>query len=166
MPKLEKSTNRNHKLISSDGGQGTSTCRMTGYFRHTFSGKCPETPNLTHFTKSKWRQNQENQQTMTIIESVLKGPKIHQRAKFQTIPSMLSPPNARKPLRTDWQTDGRTDMPQNVHGWSDGPTEPCTGENRLFQASYGRTDRRMDGQPENMMPPSPKDGGIKNDWTY
>ena len=36
--------------------------------------------------------------------------------------------------------DGRTDMPQNGHGWSDGPTDPCTGEKRLFQASDGRTD--------------------------
>ena len=48
-------------------------------------------------------------------------------------------------------------MPQNGHGWSNGPTDPCTGEKRLFQALDGRTD----GQPENIMPPAPKGGGIK-----
>ena len=26
--------------------------------------------------------------------------------------------------------DGQTDMLQNGHGWSDGPTDPCTGEKR------------------------------------
>ena len=51
---------------------------------------------------------------------------------------MRSPANARKPLRMD----GRTDMPQNGHGWSDGPTDPYTGEKRLFQASDGQTDGR------------------------
>ena len=69
---------------------------------------------------------------------------------------MRSPGNARKPLRTDGQTDGRTDMPQNGYGWSDGPTDPCTCQKRLFQASDGRTD----GQPENIMPPAPKGGGM------
>ena len=48
--------------------------------------------------------------------------------------------------------DGRMDMPQNGHSWSDGPTDPCTGDKKLCQAS--------DGQPENIMPPAPKGGGI------
>ena len=69
---------------------------------------------------------------------------------------MLFPANARKPLRTDGQTGGRTDkrtdMPQNGHGWSDGPTDPCTGGKRAFQAY---------GQPENIMPSAPKGEGIK-----
>ena len=55
---------------------------------------------------------------------------------------MRSPANAPKRLRTDGRTDGRTDMPQNGHGWLDGPTDPCTGEKRLFQAADGRTDGR------------------------
>ena len=66
---------------------------------------------------------------------------------------------------TDGRTDRRTDMPQNGYGWSDGPTDPCTGEKRLFQASdgqtAGRTDGRTDGHAENIMPPTPKGGGIK-----
>ena len=37
---------------------------------------------------------------------------------------------------------GRTDMPQNGHGWSGGPADPCTGGNMLFQASDGRKDER------------------------
>ena len=56
------------------------------------------------------------------------------------------------------RTDGRTDMPFNGDGWSGGPTDPSTGQKRLFQASDGRTD----GQPENIMPPAPKGGGITN----
>ena len=55
--KLEKSTDRGHKLISSEDGQDTLACKISGYSLHAFSGKCPETPNLTRFTKSKLRQN-------------------------------------------------------------------------------------------------------------
>ena len=52
-PKLEKSPDRNHNLISSEGGQDTAACKISGHSLHAFSGKCPETPNLTRFTKSK-----------------------------------------------------------------------------------------------------------------
>ena len=38
----------------------TSSC--AGHFLHVFSRKWPETPNLTRFTKSKWRQKEENKQ--------------------------------------------------------------------------------------------------------
>ena len=51
---------------------------------------------------------------------------------------------------------GRTDMPQNSHGWSDGPMDSCTGGKTVFQASDGRTAR----QPKNIMPPALKGGGI------
>ena len=53
-------------------------------------------------------------------------------------------------------------MLENGNGWSGGPTDLCTGQKRVFQASDGRTDGRTDGQPENIMPPAPKGGGIKN----
>ena len=56
VPKLEKATGRSHKLISSQGGQDTSAYKMSAHSLHAFSRKCPETPNLTRFTKSKWRQ--------------------------------------------------------------------------------------------------------------
>ena len=69
--------------------------------------------------------------------------------------------SGRTDKQTDGRTDGRTDMPSNVYGWSGGPTDPCTGQKRVFQASDGRTDGRTDGQPENIMPPAPKGGGIK-----
>ena len=52
-PKLEKSTNCNHKLISSEGGQDTSACKLSGHSLHAYSEKCLETPNLPCFTKSK-----------------------------------------------------------------------------------------------------------------
>ena len=67
VPKLEKSTDQDYNLIISVGGQDTSACRIPGHSLHAFSRKCPETPNLTRFTKSKWRQKEENQQTVTII---------------------------------------------------------------------------------------------------
>ena len=53
VPKLAKLTNQGHKLISSEGGQDTSACKISGHFLHALSEKCPETQNLTRFTKSK-----------------------------------------------------------------------------------------------------------------
>ena len=44
---------RAHKLISSEGGQDTSAYKISGHSLHAFPGKCPETPNLSPFTKSK-----------------------------------------------------------------------------------------------------------------
>ena len=51
--KLEKSTNCNHNLISSESGQDISACKISGHFLNGFFRKCLETPNLTRFTKSK-----------------------------------------------------------------------------------------------------------------
>ena len=50
-PKLEK--NCNHNLISFEGGQDTSACKIAGHFLNGFSRKCPKTPILTRFTESK-----------------------------------------------------------------------------------------------------------------
>ena len=49
----QKSPDRNHKLISYDGGQDTVVYYISGHSLHAFSKKCPENPNLTRFTKSK-----------------------------------------------------------------------------------------------------------------
>ena len=106
---------------------------------------------------------------MIINLSVLKMVKIHQHVKFQANPSMHSPANARKPLRTDGRTDGQTD------GRTDGQTDRRTCRKTVtvgrvdqrthVQVKRGyfrlRTDGRTDGQPENIMPPAPKSGGIK-----
>ena len=89
--KLEKSTNCNHNLTSSESGQDTSAYHITGHFLHAFSRKCPETLNLTRFIKSKYCQNYKSQQILTQNQSVLKVFKIHQHAKFQAIPSVRSP---------------------------------------------------------------------------
>ena len=35
------------------GKQDTSACKISGHSLDAFSGECPETPNLTRFTKSK-----------------------------------------------------------------------------------------------------------------
>ena len=42
---------------SSEDAQDTSACKMPGHFLNGFSSKCLETPNLTHFIKSKKHQN-------------------------------------------------------------------------------------------------------------
>ena len=83
--------------------------------------------------------------------------KIHQHVKFQAIPFMHSLANVRKPLRTDGQTDGRTCCKTVTVVWVDQRTHVHVkrGYFRL------RTDGRTDGQPENIMPPAPKGGGIK-----
>ena len=85
--------------------------------------------------------------------------KIHQHVKFQAIPSMRSPANARKPLRTDGRTDGRTCHKTVTDGRVDQRThvQVKRGYFRLW------TNGRTDGQPENIMPPAPKGGGIKTD---
>ena len=44
MPKLDKSTDHGHKLVSSEDGQDTLACKISGHSLHAFSGKCPETP--------------------------------------------------------------------------------------------------------------------------
>ena len=49
--------------------------------------KITEIPNLTCFTKSKWHQNDEYQQTVIKVLSVLKAVRIHQHAKFEAIQS-------------------------------------------------------------------------------
>ena len=53
VPKLQKATDRDPELISSEGGQDTSVCKISGHSLHVFSKKCPKPPNLTRFTKSK-----------------------------------------------------------------------------------------------------------------
>ena len=83
--------------------------------------------------------------------------KIHQHVKFQANPSMHSPANARKALRTDGRTDERTDghavKRLRLVGWTNGPMY----RSKEGISGFGRTD----GQPENIMPPAPKGGGIK-----
>ena len=53
VPKLQKSTDRNYKLISAEGGQDTSAYQISAHSLHAFSRKCPEIPNLTRLTKLK-----------------------------------------------------------------------------------------------------------------
>ena len=52
MLNLEKVTDRDYNLIISEGGQHTPACKIAGHSLHAFSGKWPEIPNFTRFTKS------------------------------------------------------------------------------------------------------------------
>ena len=51
VPKLEKSTDRNYKLISSEGGQDTSEYKISAHSLHAFARKYPEIPSLARLTK-------------------------------------------------------------------------------------------------------------------
>ena len=105
MPKLEKSTNHSHKLISSEEGQATSACKISGHSIHAFTGKCLET----------------------------------------------SP---------DGRTDGHAVKWLRLVGWTNGPMYSSKEGISGFGRTDGWTDGRTDGQPENIMPPAPKGGGI------
>ena len=80
--KLEKSTDHDFNLITSEQCQDTSVCKISSHSLNVLSRKCSETTNLTYFTKSTWPQKEER--------SVLKVVRIRQHAKFQAIPSLHS----------------------------------------------------------------------------
>ena len=65
--KKEHHTDHDQNLISSEGDQDTSAHRISGHSSYVFSWKCQETSNLMSFTKSRWRQKEDNQQTVTKI---------------------------------------------------------------------------------------------------
>ena len=113
MPKLEKSTDHSHKLISSENGQDTSAYKISGQSLHAFSGKCPETS-----------------------------------------------PDGRTDRRTDGQTDGHAVKRLRLVGWTNGHMYRSKEGISGFGRTGGQTDGRTDGQPENIMPPAPKGGGI------
>ena len=51
-----KSTDHDHNLISSEGGQDTSASKNSGHSLHAFSGKCPETsPDGRTDGRTDWR---------------------------------------------------------------------------------------------------------------
>ena len=51
--KWGKSTDHDKNLVSCEGGQDSSACQIPCHSSHSFSWKCPETPNLTCFIESK-----------------------------------------------------------------------------------------------------------------
>ena len=64
---------------------------------HAFNIQNSRRPHIWPLSLSpKYRQNVMNQQTVTDIESVLKVVRIRQHAKYQAIPLMRYPENARK----------------------------------------------------------------------
>ena len=48
-PKLEKSPDRNHKLLSSEGGQDTVAYHISGHSLYGFSKKRPGNPKFDPF---------------------------------------------------------------------------------------------------------------------
>ena len=118
---------------------------------------------------------------MAINKSFLKVVKIHQHAKFQAIPSMRSPGNARKPqiwpvsLRQNSAkiTKINRPWPRPKQFWRRSPgnarkrtccktvTVGRVDQRTHVQVKRGYFRLRTDGQPKNIMPPAPKGGGIK-----
>ena len=50
VPKLQKLTDHSHKLITSEGGQDTSACKISGLSSMRSPGNA-QNPHLTSFTK-------------------------------------------------------------------------------------------------------------------
>ena len=82
-PKWGKSIEHDPNVISSKGGQDKSACQIIWPFFPCVLKKIQETPNLTCFTKSKWCKNEEYQQSVTKIKSILKVVRIHQHANLR-----------------------------------------------------------------------------------
>ena len=128
------------------------TRKIAGHSCHAFSGKCPETHNLTRFTKSKGRKSTDRDHNLISSEGghdtstcQISGHSLH---AFSGICRETSSDG-----RTGGQTDGHAAKRSRLVGWTNGPMyrwkEGISG--------FGRTD----GQSENIMPPAPKGGGIK-----
>ena len=136
LPKWWKSTDHDPNLISSEGGQDPSAHHISGHSSLVFSWECPETTNLTSFTKSKCHQNKEDQQTVTKILSV----------EFWRWSGYISTSNFRPFLL--W---GFKEMPGNLSRWTDGwrvgwSVNPLWWVGSLMDGWTDRwTDRQKDG---------------------
>ena len=84
-----KSTDHDQNLISSEGVQDTSGCKILGYCLHAFSGKCPETPNSTQFTKSKWHQKEQNRKQWPKSNQFWRWSGYISRQNFRLFPSCV-----------------------------------------------------------------------------
>ena len=124
VPKLEKATDRKHKLISSEGGQNTSAYKISAHSLHVFSRKCPEIPNLTRFTKSKWRQK-EGKWT-DCDHNLISSEGGHDTSACKISGRSLHAFSSQCPETSlDWRTDRRTDghavKRSRLVGWTNGP---------------------------------------------
>ena len=104
-----KSTDSDHNLISSESGQDTSACKISGHTLHAFSSKCPEI-SLDGWT-DRWMDGRTRRKMVTVGQMDRRTHVQVERGYFR--------------LRTNRGTDGQMDNPKNI------------------------------------MPPAPKDGGIK-----
>ena len=64
--------------------------------------------------------------------------------------------------QTDGQTDGHAAKWSRLVGWTNQPMYKW----KEGISGFGRTEGQMNGQPENIMPPAPKGGGIKKIIKY
>ena len=106
-PKLEKSTDHGQKLISSEDGQDTSACKISGQSLYAFSYKCPET-----FSdgRTDGQTDDGRRDGQTCCKMVTVG-RVDQRTHVQVKRGYFR-------LRTDGRTDGQPEniMPQAPKG--------------------------------------------------
>ena len=131
-----------NNLISSEGGQDTSTCKISDHSLHAFSGKCPET---SPDGRTDWRTCRK---TVTVGRMDQRNHVQVKRGYFRLRTSL----SMNKP--TIWCKSGRVSLVSSSCLYK---TQP---ERALAQVCQTRIDR-TDGQPENIIPPVPKGGGIK-----
>ena len=161
MSTLENSTDHSHNLTSSEGGKDASEYKISGHSLHAFSRKCLE----TQIWPISLSQNSAN---ITILSNQFRRWSRYISMK-NFLASMCRPANAWKPFRTDWRTCRKMaivgQMDERTH------VQVERGYYRLLtdrQTDWG-TDRwqdrrRMDGQPENIMPLASKEGGMREAW--
>ena len=147
VPKLQKSTDRNHKLISSEGGQDTSAYKISAYSLYAFFGKCPETPNLTRFTKSK--RHQKEGKSIDRDQNLISSDGGQGSSSCKISAHSLHAFSGKCPEtypddRTDRQTYGRTDghsvKGSRLVGWTNGPMSRW----KEGISGFGRTDGQTD----------------------
>ena len=137
--KIRKSTDRGHKLISSESGKDTSACTISSHFPHAFSGKCPETqiwPVSLSQNSAKIEKSIDHGHKLISFEDIqatsackISGHSLH---AFSGKSPETSPDG-----RTDRRTDGRTCRKTVTVGRVDQRSKEGI-------SGFGRTDGRTD----------------------
>ena len=110
---------------------------ICGPFPHPFVETCPETPNLTHFTKSKWRQKGKNQQTMKKSKQFWKVSGYISIQNFRLFSQCVL---RKMPRSLPERTDGQAEKRSRLVGWTNGTM--YRWEEGIRLRSDGQTDGR------------------------
>ena len=156
MPKLEKLPDHGHKLISSEDGEGTPACTISGQSLYAFSGKCPETSpdGRTYILEKTHMYCDENRWRFFCLLRIIQESGVPTESTAGS--GRLISSQYHRPIDIDGRTDWHAVKRLRLVGWTNGPMY----RSKEGISGFGRTD----GQPENKMPPAPKGGGINIGW--